>query len=173
MLNPVGLRSAGLRYIGFALVIVSIIFLILGITLPCITVSGQLFNLIPIGSEKKSILGVIVSLYNRNIVLAILLTLFSVIIPITKLVLTIIMMIGKSKNSNQLLPIFMHHIGKWSMVDVFSVAIIVSMLTFDNLKIKIFSTEGQILPGFYFFLSYGILSILTSYFVKKHPEITS
>ena len=149
------------------LVILTFSFLILGITLPCIEVSSKLFGFLSVGAEKKSILGVIGNLLNSNILLGILVILFSIVIPVTKLSLTLFMILSKSQNFNRSLQFLVHNIGKWSMVDVFSMSIIVAVLTFDNLKIKVFSIGGQLLPGFYFFLSYGILSIITTYFLNR------
>jgi uncharacterized paraquat-inducible protein A len=149
------------------LVILTFCFLILGISLPCIEVSSKLFGFLSVGTEKKSILGVLGNLLNSNILLGILVILFSIIIPVTKLGLTLFMIFSKTQNFNRSLQFLVHNIGKWSMVDVFSMSIIVAVLTFDNLKIKVFSTGGQFLPGFYFFLSYGILSILTTYFLNR------
>ena len=161
-MNPVTIK-----YGSSALIFVAIVLLFLGITLPCIVVSSQLFGFIPLGSEKKSIFGLIGNLMNTNILLGILIIMFSIVIPVTKLSLTLIMILSKTQNNNHFLQFLVHNIGKWSMVDVFSMSIIVAVLTFDNLRIKIFSTEGQLLPGFYFFLSYGVLSIFTTYFLKN------
>jgi uncharacterized paraquat-inducible protein A len=121
-----------------------------------------------LGSEKKSIVGLIGNLLKSNILLGFLIILFSILIPVAKLSLSLLMILSKTQNDNRFLQFLVHNIGKWSMVDVFSMAIIVAMLTFDNLRIKIFSTEGQLLPGFYFFLGYGILSIFTTYFLNRH-----
>ena len=158
------------KYGSSALIFVALILLFLGITLPCIAVSSQLFGFIPLGSEKKSIIGLIGNLLNSNILLGILIILFSIVIPVTKLSLTLLMILSKTQNNNRFLQFLVHNIGKWSMVDVFSMSIIVAVLTFDNLRIKIFSTEGQLLPGFYFFLSYGVLSIFTTYFLSKQVK---
>jgi len=156
------------KYVSSALVFVALILLFLGIMLPCIVVSSRLFDFIHLGSERKSIIGLIGNLLNNNILLGILIILFSIVIPVTKLGLSLLMILSKTQNDNRLLKFLVHNIGKWSMVDVFSMAIIVAMLTFDNLRIKVFSTEGQLLSGFYFFLSYGILSIFTTYFLNRH-----
>ncbi len=153
--------------IGILLVATTLVLLFLGLTLPCIEVSSKMFGFIPLGSDKKSILGVIDKLLTTNFLLAMLLVVFSIIIPVLKLGLTLFLLIVKNSKNNYLVELFVHNVGKWSMVDVFSMAIIVSMLTFDNLRIKIFSTEGELMAGFYFFLSYGLLSITTTYFLNR------
>ncbi len=161
------MSSNRFNYLSISLTSAAIICLILGVSLPCINVSSQLFGFISIGSEQKSILGLIVNLLNNNILLAFMIILFSLIIPVAKLSLTLTMIISKNQNSNRFIQYILHNIGKWSMVDVFSMAIVVSMLTFDNMRVKVFSTQGQLLPGFYFFLSYGLLSIITTYFLNR------
>jgi uncharacterized paraquat-inducible protein A len=166
------MTPAMIKYGSSLLILLALILLFLGITLPCIAVSSQLFGFIPLGSEKKSILGLIGNLLNSNILLGILIVLFSIVIPVTKLSLTLFMILSKTQTNNRFLQFLVHNIGKWSMVDVFSMSIIVAVLTFDNLRIKIFSTNGQLLAGFYFFLGYGILTIFTSYFLKKQDSNT-
>lgn len=161
------MRKLDHRYVGLILIIVDLILLFLGLSLPCIEVRGKLFGLIPLGTETKSIVGIILNLFESNVFLAVLLVTFSVIIPILKLSFTVFLLISKKNSSNNFLLFLVHNIGKWSMVDVFSMSIIVAMLTFDNLRIKIFSTDGTLLMGFYFFLSYGLLSIFTTYFLRQ------
>ena len=158
------------KKIGIVLVAITLVLLVLGLTLPCIEVSSKIFGFIPLGSDKKSILGIIGKLLSTNFLLAILIVIFSIIIPISKLSLTLFLLISKNSKNNHLVEFLVHNIGKWSMVDVFSMAIIVSMLTFNNLRIKIFSTEGELLAGFYFFLSYGLLSIITTYFLNRQVQ---
>ena len=160
-------KQSLVKYGSIALIVAALIFLSLGITLPCIYVSSHLFGFIPLGSEKRSIIGLIGNLLSSNIFLGILIILFSIIIPVTKLSLTFIMIVSKTQNNNRFLHFLVQNIGKWSMVDVFSMAITVTVLTFDNLRIKIFSTDGQLLAGFYFFLGYGILTIITTYFLNS------
>ena len=158
------------KNIGIILVTITLVLLLLGLTLPCIEVSSKIFGFIPLGSDKKSILGVIGKLFKTNFLLAILIILFSIVVPISKLSFTLFLLIVKNNRNNHLVEFLVHNIGKWSMVDVFSMAIIVSMLTFDNLRIKIFSTEGNLLSGFYLFLSYGLLSIITTYFINMSTK---
>ena len=154
------------KYGSSVLVFLALILFFLGIILPCIAVSSKLLGFIPLGSEKKSIIGLIGNLLKSNILLGILIILFSIVIPITKLSLTLLMILSKTQNNNRFLQFLVHNIGKWSMVDVFSMSIIVAVLTFDNLRIKIFSTDGQLLAGFYFFRGDGVLSIFTTYLLK-------
>ena len=154
------------RSTGIGLTAAAFICLVLGITLPCIRVSGHLFGFIPTGTDKRSILDLVGRILNTNILLALLILLFSILIPLTKLILTLVMIIWRKQGDNKTIRFLVHNIGKWSMVDVFSMAIIVTMMTFDNLRIKVFSTEGELLAGFYLFLAYGILTIATTYFLS-------
>lgn len=166
------MRSDPLKYISVVLTILALVFLFLGIYLPCIRVTSHLLNVIPVGTEERSILGLIGNLFKSNILLGLLILLFSILIPVTKLVLAATILIWEGKITHPFIHFLVHNIGKWSMVDVFTTAIVVTMLTFNNFRVKVFSTEGHLLAGFYFFLAYGILTIFTTYFIQKKSSAT-
>ena len=52
-------------------------------------------------------------------------------------------------------------IGKWSMADVFVAACFLSFLSFNNMSNQI-ETESHSLLGLYFFLSYVVVSLISS-----------
>ena len=110
------------------LTIATFALLFLGISLPCISVSSHLFGFIHLGSESNSIIGVIGKLLQSNFLLGLLITLFSIVISLSKLSLTLYMIISRNSEHNKFITVLVHNIGKWSMVDVFSMSIIVSLL---------------------------------------------
>ncbi len=114
-------------------------------------------------NKTRSIAGTVKELFRSgNGFVGFLVMLFSVIIPVTKILL---MLLGTyfydSKNSRKAFLIS-SAISKWSMADVFVVAIIVAFMAANA------STMGGLLNmgarfefGFYFFLGYCIFSILS------------
>ena len=66
-------------------------------------------------------------------------------------------------SGNRTLSFFVEKSGKWSMADVFVVAVFLAYLAFSNIQSGI-QTESNTLPGLYFFLSYCLLSIMASTF---------
>ena len=165
------LKPLLIKYSGIGTTVLALVCLILGISMPCIQVSSHLLGFIPIGTERSSIFGLIVQLYQSNFLLALVITLFSIIIPVSKLSLTLIMILSDNKQKDRSIDYLVHNIGKWSMVDVFCMAITVTVLSFNNLKINIFSTQGELLIGFYFFLAYGLLSVATTYLLNMTKRI--
>ncbi|MEL6988227.1 MAG: paraquat-inducible protein A, partial [Bacteroidota bacterium] len=61
---------------------------------------------------------------------------------------------------------FVKYIGKWSMADVFVVAIFLGFLAFNNMQTGI-QTRSHVLLGLYFFLTYCVVSIVSSSFIKR------
>jgi len=87
--------------------------------------------------------------------------LFSIVIPAVKLITMIILLLPVTPLIKQRLSKMISVIGKWSMADVFVVAIIVTYMAGnasagmgDMLK-----TQSQFEIGFYYFLGYCIFSI--------------
>jgi uncharacterized paraquat-inducible protein A len=159
-------RSRTAAWLGLLLVLVTIACLVLGIVFPTLEVRGRLLG-ISLGGEQRSILGLIGGLWQTNILLAALISLFSLVIPVTKLGLTLVMLWSENLERHRTLNILVHNISRWSMVDVFSMSIVVSFITFNQFRIRIFSTRGYLLIGFYFFLAYCLLSIASTYLLRK------
>lgn len=115
--------------------------------------------------QSKSIYQLIQLLFkDKNWLVGISILLFSVLIPVTKLLFTLI--ISFKKNTNKKLLSFFSFIGKWSMADVFVASCFLAFLSFSNMNVGI-DTESKILYGLYFFFSYVILSILMSSLIKS------
>ena len=114
--------------------------------------------------ESKGILGSISKLYeNGDVVVAVVILLFSVLIPIVKTVsLGFVALFIKSDFAHGIVKFF-KAIGKWSMVDVFVVATFLVYLTVDKGDIS----RAEVEVGLYFFLAYVIVSMLVSLSADK------
>jgi len=162
--------------------LITLIILWFGITLPMITITlntnvnagiaqfnGEVIN------TTRSILGTAWDLYTKDKVLVgFLIFLFSVLLPIFKGFLFCFYVL-KSKNSNKKINILLSVISKWSMADVFVVAILLVFLATDgqmsvvnkslslfgmNLEIKLSAImKCKLEEGFYYFLTYCLSSI--------------
>ncbi|ABI73732.1 Paraquat-inducible protein A [Shewanella frigidimarina NCIMB 400] len=112
--------------------------------------------------NSRSIIDTIAALYqSHHFVVAMLVGLFSIVIPAIKLITMLILLLPVTPLIKQRLSKMISVIGKWSMADVFVVAIIVTYMAGnasagmgDMLK-----TQSQFEIGFYYFLGYCIFSI--------------
>jgi len=114
--------------------------------------------------ESKGILGSISKLFESNeyaVGGAILLC--SVIIPLLKILILIFTIIFKDYRFANTLISFFKHLGKWSMLDVFVVAILLVYLTSNSAEVS----HAEIQIGLYYFLIYVILSMITTIKVQK------
>ncbi len=110
--------------------------------------------------ESKSILGALHKLWSQGqTVIAAIIVLFTVLVPLLKtgLMATLLSLPHKAghprlRKAHQALL----HLGKWSMLDVFLVAIVVAWFSLRDKG----STDAQIQAGLYFFLVYVLLSML-------------
>jgi len=109
--------------------------------------------------ESKGVMGSIIKLYeNGDIVVALVILLFSVLIPTVKVLsLAFVSVFMKSAFAHGMVKFF-KMIGKWSMVDVFVVATFLVYLTVDKGEVS----RAEVEVGLYFFLAYVIISMLVS-----------
>ncbi|WP_350978292.1 paraquat-inducible protein A [Shewanella sp. AC34-MNA-CIBAN-0136] len=118
--------------------------------------------------NSRSIIDTISALYqSHHFVVAMLVGLFSIVIPAVKLITMLILLLPVPPLIKQRLSKMISGIGKWSMADVFVVAIIVTYMAGnasagmgDMLK-----TQSQFEIGFYYFLGYCIFSIASQMMV--------
>jgi len=107
--------------------------------------------------ESKSIIFVIEKLFSdSNYIVGILVLSFSMIIPILKSLILLLYGFFKETNLAENLLTYIEKIGKWSMADVFIVAILV---VFFSTKQDIY-TVIQLQTGLYFFIGYVLLSMM-------------
>ena len=113
--------------------------------------------------KTRSIVGTARELYNnQNQLVAILIVLFSVIVPLIKALLLLSLLLPVSPKAKSVLLVISNSISKWSMADVFVIAIFIAFLASNGLAqnsglVDFQSSLGQ---GFWFFLGYCLVSIL-------------
>lgn len=118
---------------------------------------------IPAYDKSRSILGTVEELYRANQwLVAFLIALFSIIVPVIKSLLMIISSLLSDKSA-RVSRVIIRLISKWSMADVFVVAIIVAFLAANATQQteELFSLTAEFGDGFYYFLGYCLLSILS------------
>ena len=114
--------------------------------------------------ESKGLMGSVSKLFESgDIVVAIVLSLFSVIVPMLKVLsMFFISIFMESKFAHGIVKFF-KLIGKWSMLDVFVVAVFLVYLTANKGDIS----RAKVEVGLYFFLAYVIVSMIISLSADK------
>jgi len=157
---------------AYAMLGVSIISLVVGLVTPILAVSAQ--QDIPVIGEtvfqfqSRGIVSTIVDLNAAgNVWLALLLFLFSVLIPITKTLLVAATIFARGHQLSVKGLHWSRKIGKWSMTDVFVVAILV--VFFANEKDGL--TQAEVQVGLYFFAGYVVLSLLGTSIISRRLSV--
>ncbi len=184
-------RGEFARYFAQAMLAVAIVCLVNGLFFPMLEIGAFKANLeIPVKTEipyvgieidlsrtfdgrmyfyyqNKSVSDLVqMLLQSGNGIIAVCITLFSVVVPLFKVSLSLLMLISRPLRNRKWLVKTVSWIGKWSMADVFVVAVFLAFLSFYNLNTGI-DTESSTLPGLYFFLSYCLLSMLSFPLIER------
>lgn len=142
--------------------------LVLGLITPILMVTihkeVEYLGDIVLSFESKGVVGSIIKLYESgDIIVAVVVLLFSVLVPVTKVFsLLFVSVFMENKFAHEVIRFF-KMIGKWSMVDVFVVAVFLVYLTANNGDIS----RAEVEVGLYFFLAYVIVSMLVSLSADK------
>lgn len=176
-----------------ALTLVNFLLLVPGVTLPIysVTIMTEVeASIIPdpvevtVYEQTRSILGTVRELWaSGDQLVSFLILLFSIVVPVTKGGMLLASLSGVSDATRRRLVSFVDLIGKWSMADVFVVAVFLAFLaTRDqaqtngfsvpvlitqvdvNMATQLTSTLG---PGFYYFLGYCLFSIAWTQVLKR------
>lgn len=142
--------------------------LVLGLITPILMVTihkeVEYIGDIVLSFESKGVMGSIQKLYESgDIVVALVIFLFSVFIPVLKVLSLLIVSLFLQSNFAHGIIKFFKMIGKWSMVDVFVVAVFLVYLTANKGEIS----RAEVEVGLYFFLAYVIVSMLVSLSADK------
>ncbi len=153
---------------SFTVALASLITLLYGIITPILMIvihkNVNYLGDIVLSFESKTIIGTIEHLYNNaNYPIAIVILLFSVIVPLLKTISMIAVLIWKEFHIAKKLVTLFKHLGKWSMLDVFVVSLLLVYLSAGSSE----NSYSEIESGLYIFLIYVILSIITSIGVNK------
>ena len=178
-------------HLGFALNLIAIALFIPGILLPMFSLSMEMTANVASTSlsselinKELSLLQTIQELWQGDrLLVAGLIFLFSVCIPLMKSLLVSWVYFKKDVDLEKRIYCFVNKIGKWSMADVFVVAIFLAMLstnhseTANSKALVMFGFKMDLLissetlshvgVGFYYFTSYCILSLLASQFSQS------
>lgn len=179
-------------------ILFSFLLLFLGVTLPMIEIDARIskisfsflnetiaFQNQVLFYKSKSIYEVVTLLMQQKtfslIVVGTLIFLFSVLFPITKLISSTLYVINKKIKESKLIQFFIFKTGKWSMADVFVIAIMMAFIGFEGIvndqlsqlktiseSVDILTTNNSsVLFGFYAFTAFVILSIAISHRIHK------
>ncbi|MFB1016473.1 MAG: paraquat-inducible protein A [Alteromonadaceae bacterium] len=173
-----------LRHLGFLFNVIALCLFFPGIFLPMFSlnmdvtaqIAGPILSTELINKEL-SLLGTIKELWqDKRLFVAGLIFVFSIGIPVTKSLLVLWAYLTKDIKIEKAIINFVNTIGKWSMADVFVVAIFLAILSTDHAETEsrqtlaifgfkldlIFTSEtlSAVGNGFYFFTAYCLLSLL-------------
>jgi hypothetical protein len=142
--------------------------LVLGLITPILMVTihkeVEYLGDIVLSFESKGVIGSIVKLWETgDIIVAVVILLFSVVVPVLKVFSLLVVSIFMESRFAHGIITFFKMIGKWSMVDVFVVAVFLVYLTANKGDIS----RAEVEMGLYFFLAYVIVSMLVSLSADK------
>jgi len=115
--------------------------------------------------KTRSILGTVRDLFqNQHFVVGFLIMLFSVIVPVIKGFMLLLAHMKISPTMARKMKNYSGLISKWSMADVFVIGIFVAYLAANAIEKEagLLSFDATLGAGFYFFLGYCLLSILSA-----------
>ena len=180
-------------------VLVSLVVLFSGLTAPMIEIDArfQQVNFLLIGEsiifndqviffQSKSILDIIGILFKTekidSFLVGILILVFSIIFPVAKLLATQIYLAGNDKTrKNRILKFFAFKSGKWSMADVYVIAIFMAYIGFQGILdnqlalvnrdtdslVSISTNKTSLQPGFIIFIAFVLFSLILSTILKR------
>ncbi len=177
----------------------SFLLLFLGVTLPMIEIDARIseisfsflnetiiFKNQVLFYKSKSIYEVVTLMMAQRkfdlIAVGTLIFLFSVLFPITKLISSILFLSSQKLKEHKIIRFFIFKTGKWSMADVFVIAIIMAYIGFEGIvtdqlnQLESFTESADILTtnnssvlfGFFSFTAFVLLSIAISH--KLHQN---
>ncbi len=153
--------------IALILIIISLVCLYPGLTEPILSIKVgaklPIVGNINLHESTQSILKTIQTLNeNNNPLVAFLILFFSVIVPLIKAILLLVVLFFKNLKQRMSIHKFVYIIGKWSMADVFVVGVFLAFLATKSNE----SIEAHIHSGFYYFLAYCLISLLAIQIMK-------
>lgn len=161
-------RPGARRELALHLQGVAAMCLLVGLAAPMLTVVAQremaVLGTVVLQFETKSILDTVGDLYARGSVLvAALLALFSVVVPVAKLLVSLLALLAPGERAQRTCVGFVRAVGKWSMTDVFVVAVLLAFLATSGNGL----TDARLGPGLYFFAAYGLLTLAGSLLLAR------
>ncbi len=156
-----------IMYIGIAALISLITALFAPLLMMTVYKSFPLIGEVTLSYESKSIYTTITKLFSqKNYLIALLVLLFSVVIPLLKSMLIITYGFLKESGIGEKGRAMIEKIGKWSMADVFIVALLVVVFSTK----QDIHTSLKLEAGLYFFIGYVMLSMLGSTLLGRSEQ---
>ena len=158
------------NWIGIGLLLVSIGLLIPGLTFDLITLDitvDAMITRIEVYDETRSIMGTISDLFqNDNALVGFLILFFSVLVPIIKAILLLLVAVFQHMPKRKSINKFIGLISKWSMADVFVVGVFIAFLSLKTNE----NVDAEIHSGFWFFFFYCVVSIAAAQVIKVQDK---
>lgn len=113
--------------------------------------------------ESKSIVSALLKLYdNEQTAIAVIIFVFTILTPVFKSLMMLVVLFSQNLHfSNKSIKV-LKNIGKWSMLDVFVIAILVTYFTTKSGG----ATDATLQIGVYYFVTYVIASMLLTYLIN-------
>lgn len=168
-----GLARRNLGDLGYAMLGVATVALMVGLTTPILSIEASkelpVLGKTVLQFQSKGIMTTIVSLQEHgNLWLALLLSVFGVLLPLLKTGIAWLTLFSATHHLSLKGLQLSQHMGKWSMADVFVVAILVALFTSNEGGL----TQAKIQAGLWFFALYVVLSLLGTqligYYLRHH-----
>ena len=156
--------------IALVLIIISLGCLYPGLFEPILSIAVgadiPILGRIELQNSTNSIISTIQTLYKEgNPLVALLILFFSVVVPVLKAVLLLLVLFIPTLPRRHGIYNFVHIIGKWSMADVFVVGVLIAYLgTQSNTNVN-----ASLHEGFYYFLAYCLISLVAIQIIKIDP----
>lgn len=157
--------------LAYAMLAAAVIALAVGLSAPILSVEASkalpLLGETVLQFESKGVLATIESLAHAgNLWLAVLLFCFSVLIPLLKTLLVGLTFFARTHHWSLHGLRLSRHVGKWSMADVFVVAVLVAFLAANRGGV----TRAEVQAGLYFFAAYVVLSLVATQIISYRLE---
>lgn len=151
------------KIIQFLLLLTLLLF-IMGVLLPILTIT----KLLIVSNEVSIITGLIQLLEEQQYFIFIVIFLFSIVLPILKLYYLFLLSARKVVDSNTYSKYLrlMHRYGRWSMLDVFVIAILIV-----TVKLGALASVKIELGMFFFTAAVILLMIITSVMVRLESKL--
>ena len=152
------------RYILLILHVISLVLLGFGWVLHIIQIDISVHYIVDFNlfNEKRNVLGMLDKLWKAgNYWPYSLIFLFGIVVPVIKSGLIFYILLGK--NPDMKWQRFVSAISKWAMADVFAISIFIAFLGANAME----NTKAVLLPGFYYFSGYVLLSAIVAMFSGK------
>lgn len=179
------------KHLGFGLNLMAILLFIPGIILPMFSLTMEMTAKVSASSLSSDLVNKELSLLNtiqelwhdERLLVAVLIFMFSICIPVIKTALVSWAYFKRNSEIERKILAFVAKIGKWSMADVFVVAVFLAILSTNHAQtqnteqVSMFGFKLDLLissetlsavgVGFYYFSAYCLLSLLGTHFSQS------